>query len=194
MTVQDATTAAVEPFDIPDPVSTLTPMQEYLFDLNGYLVLKGAISPEDVAAMNATYDAIAAAGIEGKGWFGRVGVNASADRPVSFLDALFTSTSAACVTGLSVRSTPHDFSLFGQVVVLALIQLGGIGIITVTTFLTLRFGGRESLRQKAVIASTLGGADYDMRWVLKNVYDQPQDVQQAFEPELVERDSVSRAS
>ena len=36
-------------------------MQEYLFDLNGYLVLRGAISPDDVAAMNATYDAIAAA-------------------------------------------------------------------------------------------------------------------------------------
>ena len=66
-------TAAIEPFNIPDPSTTLTPMQEYLFDLNGYLVLRGAISPEDVAEMNATYDAIAAANIEGKGWFGRVG-------------------------------------------------------------------------------------------------------------------------
>ena len=95
---------------------------------------------------------------------------ASADRPVSFVDALFTSTSAACVTGLGVRSTRHDFSLVGQGVILALIQLGGIGIITVTTFFTLRFGGRESLRQKAVIASTLGAADYDLRWVLRNVF------------------------
>ena len=40
--------AAVEPFNIPDPATTLTPMQEYLFDLNGYLVLEGAISPDDV--------------------------------------------------------------------------------------------------------------------------------------------------
>ena len=75
MTALDETVAAVEPFDIPDPASTLTPMQEYLFDLNGYLVLKGAISADDVAEMNATYDAIAAANIEGAGWFGRVGVN-----------------------------------------------------------------------------------------------------------------------
>ena len=72
MTVTEEAPAAIEPFDIPDPLTTLTPMQEYLFDLNGYLILRGAISPEDVAAMNATYDAIAAAGIEGKGWFGRV--------------------------------------------------------------------------------------------------------------------------
>jgi trk system potassium uptake protein TrkH len=93
----------------------------------------------------------------------------AADRPpVSLLDALFTAASAACVTGLTVRSTVHDFSFLGQLVILALIQLGGIGIITVTTFLTLRFGGREHLRQKAVIASTLGAIDLDLRWVLRN--------------------------
>lgn len=91
------------------------------------------------------------------------------DAPVSFLDALFTATSAACVTGLAVRSTPHDFSPFGQGVILGLIQLGGIGIITVTTFVTLQFGGKQSLRQKAVIASTLGGESYDLRWVIRNV-------------------------
>lgn len=90
-------------------------------------------------------------------------------QPVSFLDALFTSTSAACVTGLAVVSTPDRFSRFGQATILALIQLGGIGIITVTTFLTLRFGGRESLRQRAVIAATLGSSEYDLRWVLRNV-------------------------
>lgn len=95
---------------------------------------------------------------------------ASPQRPVAFLDALFTATSAACVTGLVVRSTAHDFSLLGQIVILGLIQLGGIGILTVTTFLTLKFGGRESLRQKAVVAATLGGADFDLRWVLRNVF------------------------
>ncbi len=49
MTVSDAARTAIEPHDTPDPSTTLTPMQEYLFDLNGYLVLRGALSPEDVA-------------------------------------------------------------------------------------------------------------------------------------------------
>ena len=80
MVVHDAAPAATEPFDIPNSSTTLTPMEEYLFDLNGFLILRGAISPEDVAEMNATYDAIAAADIDGKGWFGRVGVNNSGAR------------------------------------------------------------------------------------------------------------------
>lgn len=90
--------------------------------------------------------------------------------PIAWIDALFTATSAACVTGLAVRSTPDDFSFFGQCVILGLIQLGGIGIITITTFLTLRIGQRESLRHKAVVAQALGGADLDLRWVLRNVF------------------------
>ena len=44
---------------------------------------------------------------------------------ISLLDALFTATSACCVTGLTVRSTLHDFSLFGQGVILLMMQLGG---------------------------------------------------------------------
>ena len=89
MTVQDKPMTAVEPFNIPDPATSLTPMQEYLFDLNGYLVLEGAISPDDVAAMNATYDAIAAADIEGKGWFGRVGVSNSARQEGMIFEQLY---------------------------------------------------------------------------------------------------------
>ena len=89
MTVQDKPMTAVEPFNIPDPATSLTPMQEYLFDLNGYLVLEGAISPDDVAAMNATYDAIAAANIEGKGWFGRVGVSNSARQEGMVFEQLY---------------------------------------------------------------------------------------------------------
>jgi len=91
------------------------------------------------------------------------------ENPVKFIDALFAATSATCVTGLATRSTPHDFSSFGQGVILALIQLGGVGILTISTFVTLQFGGKQSLRQQAVIASTLGGADYDLRWVIRNV-------------------------
>ncbi len=95
---------------------------------------------------------------------------AEGKRPISFLDALFTSTSAACVTGLTVRATGSDFSPLGQLVILLLIQLGGIGIITVTTFITLRLGGREGLRHRAVFTETFGaGPTTDLRWLLRNV-------------------------
>ncbi|HIZ55159.1 MAG TPA: TrkH family potassium uptake protein [Firmicutes bacterium] len=62
------------------------------------------------------------------------------------LDALFTATSATCVTGLSVYDTYLYFSPFGQTVILLLIQLGGIGLITFTTFFTLAFRGKLGLR------------------------------------------------
>lgn len=95
---------------------------------------------------------------------------ASPEAPISFLDALFTSTSASCVTGLVVRSTVHDFSYAGQAVILALIQLGGVGIMTVTTFIVVQFSRAGSLRQRKVIADTLGaGEGGDLRVILRNV-------------------------
>jgi trk system potassium uptake protein TrkH len=90
---------------------------------------------------------------------------------ISLLDAAFTATSAACVTGLAVRSTGHDFSLLGQIVILSLIQLGGIGIMTVTTLITFRLGGRANLRHRAVLAETLGvQSEPDLGWVLRSVF------------------------
>jgi len=92
---------------------------------------------------------------------------------VRFLDCLFTATSAACVTGL--YSTPRqitgaDFNLFGQFIIMLLIQIGGIGIMTLTTLVTFRLRGRTRLRERAVLAETLGaGAEVDLRWVLRNV-------------------------
>lgn len=98
------------------------------------------------------------------------GCAASVERPISILDALFTSTSASCVTGLAVRSTAHDFSIAGQAVILTLIQLGGIGIMTVTTFIVVQFNRSGSLRQRKVIAETLGaGENGDLRRILRNV-------------------------
>ncbi|MBF0294807.1 MAG: hypothetical protein HQL96_06430 [Magnetococcales bacterium] len=55
------------------------------------------------------------------------------EAPVSWVDALFTSTSAVCVTGLGVRDTGSTFSGFGQTVILALIQIGGLGFLTLST-------------------------------------------------------------
>ncbi len=86
--------------------------------------------------------------------------------PISLIDGLFTATSACCVTGLAVRSTLHDFSLFGQGVILLLMQLGGLGIMTITTLMAFQVGGQATLHQRAVIAETMGiRSGRDLRWV-----------------------------
>jgi trk system potassium uptake protein TrkH len=91
-------------------------------------------------------------------------------QPIAPLDALFTSTSATCVTGLAVRSTEHDFSFVGQVVILLLIQLGGIGIMTVTTYAMFHLGSRQSMRARAVLSETLGADEKsDLKWILRHV-------------------------
>jgi trk system potassium uptake protein TrkH len=85
---------------------------------------------------------------------------------VSLVDGVFTATSACCVTGLTVRSTAHDFSGFGQGIILFLIQLGGLGIMTITTLVSFQIGGQATLRQRAVVADTLGiKSGRDLRWV-----------------------------
>jgi len=71
-------------------------------------------------------------------------------RGTGFIDALFTSTSATCVTGLIVQDTPSYFSTFGQIVILALIQLGGLGIMTYSAFVALLLG-RFSLGQRKMM-------------------------------------------
>lgn len=74
--------------------------------------------------------------------------------PLSFIDATFTATSAACVTGLAVVDTGNDLSLFGQLVVLGLIQVGGLGIMTVSTVVLLLAGRQPGMMQRVVIQDT----------------------------------------
>ncbi len=76
--------------------------------------------------------------------------------PVAALDALFTSTSASCITGLIVLDTPADFSTFGHVVLLILFQLGGMGILVLSTFATLLLGNRLGLRAEHAVEESLG--------------------------------------
>ncbi len=66
--------------------------------------------------------------------------------PISPIDALFTATSAVCVTGLIVAEPGAQFTGFGQAVILCLIQFGGLGIMTASSLLLLALGGRASLR------------------------------------------------
>ncbi|QDU90842.1 Ktr system potassium uptake protein B [Pirellulimonas nuda] len=92
--------------------------------------------------------------------------------PISVDDALFTATSAVCVTGLIVRDTATEFSFLGQLVILALIQVGGVGIMTVTTFIVIQFDRQSSLRQRALLAETIGAAEgktTDLRRILARV-------------------------
>ena len=69
----------------------------------------------------------------------------------NFVTALFTSTSAVCVTGLAVVDTGSDFSFWGQLIILLLIQVGGLGYMMTTTFLILLLGRKFDLRQKFAI-------------------------------------------
>jgi trk system potassium uptake protein TrkH len=76
-------------------------------------------------------------------------------RGISAVDALFTSTSAVCVTGLIVKSTPHDFTLFGKVVILLLIQIGGLGYMTSATIISLLVGKRIGLGERLVMKEAM---------------------------------------
>ncbi len=73
----------------------------------------------------------------------------------SFEDALFTATSAVCVTGLVVRDTAVYWSLFGQVVILILIQTGGLGIVSVTAFIATIAGKKISLLQRSMLQESI---------------------------------------
>jgi trk/ktr system potassium uptake protein len=88
--------------------------------------------------------------------------------PIAPLDAFFTSTSAVCVTGLIVRDTPVAFSPFGQGVILALIQIGGLGIMVLSTFAALLLGGRMGLRRQQALGEhlELAGAGSALRLVM----------------------------
>ena len=93
----------------------------------------------------------------------------------SFWDALFTSTSAVCVTGLIVQDTATYWSAFGQSVILLLIQIGGMGVITVAAAITMASGKKISLMQRstmqdAISAHQVGGIVRFTGFILKGIF------------------------
>ena len=93
----------------------------------------------------------------------------------SFWDALFTSTSAVCVTGLIVQDTATYWSWFGQSVILLLIQIGGMGVITVAAAITMASGKKISLMQRstmqdAISAHQVGGIVRFTGFILKGIF------------------------
>ena len=80
---------------------------------------------------------------------------ASTNEPLGFVDALFTATSATCVTGLVVKDTGQDFTFMGQVVILVLIQLGGLGIVVSGAVFALLLGQAFSIRESVAMQDLL---------------------------------------
>lgn len=79
---------------------------------------------------------------------------ATTDANATFMEALFTATSAVCVTGLIVTDTPVFWSGFGQAVILVLIQIGGLGVMTVASLLGVLVTRRLDLRSRLVAAAS----------------------------------------
>lgn len=90
---------------------------------------------------------------------------------ISLIDALFTATSAICVTGLTVLETSSDFTLFGQLVILTMFQLGGIGIVFFSVLFTFVFIGRMGIGQKSMFSSTMTPqATWDILGVFRTIF------------------------
>jgi len=80
---------------------------------------------------------------------------------LSLIDALFTSTSAVCVTGLIVKDTPVDFTTFGHVIILSLIQIGGLGYMTAVTFLAIMRRKKLTYRDRLILKESLNHPGMD---------------------------------
>ena len=100
----------------------------------------------------------------------------AADRRITpFDESLFTATSAVCVTGLVVQDTGSYWSGFGQTVILALIQIGGLGVVTVAASFALLSGRKISLMQRsamqdAISAPKVGGIVRLTRFILRGTF------------------------
>jgi trk system potassium uptake protein TrkH len=95
---------------------------------------------------------------------------ASTSRNLRFVDALFTAVSASCVTGLVVVDTGSALSTFGQLVILGLIQAGGLGIMTMSTLFLLIGGRRPSLVGRMVIQDAFtGGGERSVPDIIRDV-------------------------
>jgi len=82
-------------------------------------------------------------------------------QPITFTNALFTSTSAVCVNGLTVVDTATRFTFLGKFIILALIQIGGIGVMTITSFFGIFFKEKYSFSEQILIRDYLSEDGYD---------------------------------
>ncbi len=88
------------------------------------------------------------------------------NNPISYIDALFTSTSAVCVTGLITVDTATSFTVFGKFLILCLIQIGGLGVMTLTTFFAVVFAGGISVKVRVMLKDMLSQESVVEVWTL----------------------------
>lgn len=108
------------------------------------------LSPYQFIALGFAGTILLGAGLLTTSW-----ASAKPGQTLSFMDALFTATSAVCVTGLVVVDTGTAFSLFGQIVLIALIQIGGLGLMSITTLIALLMGKKIKLRERLIMQEAL---------------------------------------
>jgi len=97
-------------------------------------------------------------------------VSISGAQPISFVDSLFTATSAVCVTGLIVKDIGTFFTTFGQSIILVLIQLGGLGIMTFSTAFAILLGRRLTIKDTVIMQSALDNERAEtFRKILKHI-------------------------
>ncbi len=90
---------------------------------------------------------------------------------LSFVDALFTSTSAICVTGLVVVDTATHFSLAGQIIILVLVQMGGLGIMTFSTMVLLAAGRSITINDRILVQEGYHpGSPRSFKSLVKNIF------------------------
>lgn len=82
-------------------------------------------------------------------------VSSAPGKSISFIDSIFMATSATCVTGLATVSLPDDLSIFGQMVLLVLVQVGGLGIMTLSSSLALIMGRNLQMREQVIMQDVL---------------------------------------
>ena len=82
-------------------------------------------------------------------------VSANQGKSIAFIDALFMSTSATCVTGLASISLVDDLSVFGQMVMLVLLQVGGLGIMTLSSSMAVMMGKNLQMREQVIMHDVL---------------------------------------
>ncbi|MBO5024068.1 MAG: Trk family potassium uptake protein [Clostridia bacterium] len=91
-------------------------------------------------------------------------ISTASGEGASFTDALFTTTSASCVTGLILRDTATYWSLFGQIVIILLIQIGGLGFMTISMMFMLFLRKRVGLRRREIMAESIGA--FEVRGIM----------------------------
>ncbi|WP_242987477.1 TrkH family potassium uptake protein [Anaerobacterium chartisolvens] len=91
-------------------------------------------------------------------------------KSIGFFNALFTATSASCVTGLVIADTLTQWSLFGQLVILSLVQIGGLGLATLATFFSVILGRKVALREMILAKESINYFTFEgVARIIKNV-------------------------